>query len=336
MSKQVLVTGATGIVGSEVVARLSRRSDVAVTAVSARGDARRGVLAWRLGVESPPPGTAGPWDAIVHAAASTRWSMTSEEAVAANLRSVEALAGLVRDDTRFVHLSTAHSIGHLGDVASDRLDDYRNSYEWSKAASERFVHDELADAVIVRFPIVIGRRADGAITRFTGFYRLLKGFSSGLVPALVALPEAYLDMVPVDDVASQVEKLAVGGRCAETSLVAIGGGRDALRVAEVLELSLSTLNKWRGDQGIRAIGVPPLLTPEQWNRFFLPFAREHLSTVQQRVVDLFKDFQPYLCLTTPFNVTDQIGDLEPALEKAVHYWIQRNPRAATAIPLPWK
>ena len=66
---RVLVTGATGIVGSETVSAL-RAGGHEVIAVSARGSADGSVLSWRMGVE-PAPSIPIP-DVVVHAAADTR------------------------------------------------------------------------------------------------------------------------------------------------------------------------------------------------------------------------------------------------------------------------
>jgi nucleoside-diphosphate-sugar epimerase len=58
-----------------------------------------------------------------------------------------------------------------GDVAAgvrawalaEQPGDYRNHYEWSKAAAERLVRERYGDVTIVRPPLVVGRRSDGTV-----------------------------------------------------------------------------------------------------------------------------------------------------------------------------
>lgn len=329
------MTGATGIVGSEIYTRLRQRPDLTVTGVSARGNAALGVVGWRMGQEAHPEPLAQPWDVVIHAAARTRWTMTSEEARQANLRSVEAVRELVSDEARLVHLSTAHVLGRTGSIGSADLDDYRNPYEWSKAAAERFVRAEFEEPIIVRFPIVLGRRSDGAIARFTGFHKLMRALASGLLPAIVAVPDAYLDVVPVDDIARRVEELAIGDGVPGTTVI-LGRGDRAPTVDRVLRLFFEALNEWRSGRGVQRLDRPPLLHPDRWDRFFLPFAREHLSKVQLQVIEVFSEFRPYMCLVEPFHVTDLVEDVDEVIVRTAQFWAEQNPAAASAIPRPWR
>ncbi|GIH04900.1 dehydrogenase [Rhizocola hellebori] len=333
VQRSVLVTGATGIVGSEVCRWLRERPELAVTAVSARGSAEDGVLAWRMGVDEPPESLCRHWDVVVNAAASTRWSMTEQEALTANVRSVEALHRLDPRPGLLVHLSTTHVIGLRGSVESPRLADYHNSYEWSKAAAERFVRGHFPGTVILRFPIVLGRRRDGEIARFTGFFKLLKAIASGMMPAIVGLPHAYLEMVSVDDVARAVTRIVTESRTDLTMV--LGRAERAPTVDHVFELLFSVINSWRAGRGVAELARPPLLHPDRWDRFFLPFARQHLSPAQQRVIDVFSEFRPYLAMTEPLPASEVVGEVSSVIRRTVACWAQRNPAAASAIPQAW-
>jgi nucleoside-diphosphate-sugar epimerase len=332
-ARNVLVTGATGIVGSEVCRWLRDQPDLAVTAVSARGAPNHGVLAWNMGVDEPPADLRRHWDVIVNAAASTRWSMTEQEARAANVLSVEALHRLDPRPGQLVHLSTTHVIGLRGSVESHELSDYHNSYEWSKAAAERFVRHHYPQAVILRFPIVLGRRHDGEIARFTGFFKLLKAIASGMMPAIVGLPNAYLEIVSVDDVAATIARIVAESRTGMTMV--LGRADRAPTVDHVFDVLFSVINAWRAGRGVAELVRPPLLNPDRWDRFFLPFARQHLSPAQRRVIDVFSEFRPYLTMTQPLPASEIVDDVGPVIRRTVRRWAQQNPVAASAIPRAW-
>ena len=334
-ARRVLLTGAGGVLGTELLERLRASSAVAVTGVTRRGDADGGVLAWRLGEEPCPPALAGPWDVVVHSAASTRWNMTPEEAVAANVRSTEALAAVVGPRTHVVHVSTAYAEGLRGSTASTDLGAYRNGYEWSKAASERLVRDRFGAVTIVRPPLIIGRRRDGRVARFTGVYTFLRAATTGLAPALVADPDAYLEVAPVDDVASRIVELAVGAPPTAPVVDVIARGERALRVREALAIAQAGLNEVRARHGRPPLEPSPMIDPRSWERFYLPFARQHLHPSQLKVLELLSAFTPYLKIRTPLAVDTFIADVAPALRRSIAHWAESRPGAALTEPRAW-
>jgi nucleoside-diphosphate-sugar epimerase len=338
VQQRVLVTGATGIVGSEIHARLRGRPDMDVVGTSRRGDGARGILSWHIGAEAPPHALRGPWDVVVNTAADTRWSMTPEQATAANVRSVEALLDEVRPTRRLIHLSTAHAIGYRDSIESAETADYRNAYEWSKAAAERMLRQDCDNALIIRFPMVLGRRTDGVISRFTGYYKLLRALASGLLPAMVGRPTAYVDLVAADDIAERVERAVLDDGIPEQrgDPVILGRGAEAPGADGALDLIFETLNGWRAARGVPPLERPPLLEPERWDRFFLPFARQEMSPVQLSVIDVFAEFRPYLSIMEPFRVTDVVGDINEVIRLSVRYWAEQNLAVATAVPRPWR
>jgi nucleoside-diphosphate-sugar epimerase len=334
--RRVLVTGATGLAGAEVLDQLRRRDDLDVVGTSRRGAPDDpAVLRWHLGAEPPPPTLRGPWDAVVHTAADVRWSLPPEQAYGANVDTVAALCQVVGPGTHVVHISTAYAGGLRGDVTSTDLADYRNSYEWSKAYAERIAGELFDRLTVIRPPLVIGRRTDGRAARFAGMYTILRGIATGTVPVIAADPQARFDLVPVDDLARLVTA-AVTDPAAAGEVWTPAGGTAAPKVSAVVAAMTESLDRWRQAAGHPRVTAPPVITPERWHRFFLPFAREHLTARQNRMLDLLRVFEPYLESTVPVAGTHPVGDVMECVRRSVTYWAGTNRRLAAMVARPWR
>lgn len=332
---RILVTGATGAVGGAVMRALDAAGHLA-HGVSRRGGTGPRQHTWQAGLEEPPPALCGPWDAVVHCAADTRWNLPVEQAEQANVAPLRAVLGLTAPETHLVHLSSSYATGLGGDITSPSPEAYRNSYEWSKAATERLVHAERRSADIVRFPVVMGARADGRLDRYSGFFWLPTSLCSGAVPAMVAEEKGLLDIVSTDDVAEHVTRLIAGGPPTGPRLSVLGRGDRAQPVAEVFETIRAALNSWRAEHGVPALERLPTMTPEQWNRFYLPFAEEHLDRSQLLRVTAFRAYQGYLSVTEPFEVTHQVSDTARVLHRSIRRWAETHESSARRVPRPWR
>jgi nucleoside-diphosphate-sugar epimerase len=346
VSRRILLTGATGVLGSEVLDALRHAGaqvpggpgvSPEVVAVSTRGSPTLGVVAWRMGAE-PPPAPLGQeaFDVVVHCAADIRWNLAPEEARRGNVAPAEALAAVAGDDTHVVHLTSAFALDRAGSVQSDAVSDYRNTYEWSKAAAERLVRERFAPLTVVRTPFLVGRRADGGIARFHGFYTFVHGLATGLVPALVGEEEAYLDVVPVDDVVPVVVAAALGRRPESDVTVTIAGGEASLRAGEVLDIVYDALGEWRARRGCPPPERAPFLSPERWDRFYFPFVREHLTARQLKILSLLEHFRPYICVRQPLRPTVPVAGMGPVWRRSVLAWADAHPHSAAAVPRPWR
>lgn len=332
---RVLLTGATGVLGSEVGPQL-RAAGAEVVAVSARGSPSAGVLAWRMGQEPPPTGLRGPFDVVVHCAALIQWSPAPEEAWQGNVGPAEALSAVVGPATPVVAISTAYGLGRPGAVDSERLEDFCNPYEWSKVAAERVLRQRFDRLTVVRCPFLVGRRRDGGISRFHGMYTFVHGLATGLTPALVGEAEAFMEIVPVDEMAVEVVAAALGPPPGGAVVASVCGGPYALRMREGLDIVHATLDRWRAARGLAPLERGPLIPPERWERFFFPFAREHLSARQLRIIALLDQFRPYVTTLEPLSPTRPVKDMGPVLARSVLAWADAHPRSAGGAPRPWR
>ncbi|MET7293859.1 SDR family oxidoreductase [Streptomyces griseoloalbus] len=333
MSPRILVAGATGAVGGELIRHLRARG-ADVTGVSSRG--APGQHAWRIGSEPPPRELRDTsWDVIVNSAADTRWNLPADQAEAANVGPTNALLDLADEHTHFLQLSTTFAAGLRGDGASTDPADYRNTYEWSKAWAERTASARHARTDVVRFPMVMGRRTDGAIDRFSGLFWIVSGLCSGVIPAVVGVKDAYVEIVAADDLAAWITDTVYAGPPEEPRTSVLGRGADAPRVGEMFDLTVEGLNSWRVPRGASALSTPPFVTPEAWNRFHLPFARETLSRVQLRRVEMYAAYQVYLAIEDPIGCTHVMPDPADSIRSSQVYWAENNARAASAEPKAW-
>jgi long-chain acyl-CoA synthetase len=246
----VLLTGATGFVGMEVLARVLEQTDRDVIALvraddDAGAQARvdellttlvapggrpygRRVHALAADLESPGLGLstaareriASQITAVVHCAASISFTLALADARRINVegtRSLVELALQARDRgvlERFVHVSTAYVAGDRIGLVSEHDGDvgqgFRNTYERTKLEAEEVVRDSGLPAAIVRPSVIVGDSDTGWTQAFNVIYWPLQAFARGLFPAVPGDPGACLDIVPVDTVADALLALLSG------------------------------------------------------------------------------------------------------------------------------
>ncbi len=334
---RVLVTGSGGVVGVEVMSALSTVSGVQPVPVLRRDSPQPGAVCWRIGQEPAPDALRGPWDAIVHLAAATRWTLHRDEALAANVEPLRAVLALQGPETHLVHVSTAFVGGarHELDAVGPQFDGYRNGYEWSKALCEDLVRERAAGPyTVIRPPLIIGSRTDGAISRFTGPYTMFQALVSGLAAVVVGDPAGYVEVAPVDQVAAVVRDAVLRGPVGTEPRV-IAAGPASMRLAGFVSLVCDTVNGWRDERGLAPIAVPPFVSRQRWHRFFLPLAHQYLSPVQRSAVELLGMFESYTSMAEPFRPTDPVVEPAAVLTRSIQWWAQRKPRLAARTPESW-
>jgi nucleoside-diphosphate-sugar epimerase len=231
---QVLVTGATGLIGGEVVRRLAKAGH-AVTALVHRTQhivANDGMIVPSRPWDGPPvPGAVATLasdvrspglglavdprlELIVHAAAITAFDAPPEVYRAVNIDGTANVVALAeRAGTALLHVSTAYVCGTrdgcIGEA--DRGSDFTNGYEASKAAGEELIAAAAArglPTVIARPSIVVGDSRDGALREFGNIYTMFRLIAEGRLRTLPAAEGATLDLVPIDHVAGSIVTLA--------------------------------------------------------------------------------------------------------------------------------
>jgi thioester reductase-like protein len=285
----VFLTGATGFLGMEVMARLLEQGDREVLALVRAADATAaqerldGVLAklWRdpspyrsraravVGELTQPGLGMAPRDraaiaeeagAVMHCAASISFDVPLEEARTINVEGTREVIGFARQAKalgrldRFVHVSTAYVAGITkGTFRERQLDtgqDFRNTYEQTKWEAEHVVAEASDLAPVVARPsIVMGESKSGWTPAFNVLYWPIRAYTRGLFEEVPARPEAMVDVVPVDYVADALVHLLEHN--GTSGVLNLTAGRDAITVEHLVEVTAHTLGR----------EAPPIVAP---------------------------------------------------------------------------
>lgn len=241
--ERILLTGATGIVGCEIVREMLRLPDPPRILALLRGtddevEAKRRWLGSWAGVSAERasrleilrgdmtrPGLdlsaedrerAGSVTGILHAGAVTRFDQTAEAALVNNVASTTHLLAHARSCSRVDRIgmvSTAFVAGRRrGTIHEDELDlgaEFNNEYEHSKALAEQEARMAMTGLPIAvyRLAIVVGRRMDGRISRLSGLYPILRLFHEGLLAMFPGEASQCIDLIPADFAAAAIRHL---------------------------------------------------------------------------------------------------------------------------------
>jgi thioester reductase-like protein len=277
-SDAVLLTGTTGFVGMEVLARYLERSEqpvVALVRADSDGGARErvdGVLENLFGaragqyagrVEAVASELTAPRlgltparharlarrvGTIVHSAASVSFTLPLSEARGINVdgtRRMLELAAACGGLKRYGQVSTAYVAGTFsglfGEADVDAGQSFHNTYERSKLEAEQLVRScDGLPWTIMRPSIVVGDRHSGWTSAFNVLYWPLRAFARGLFKTVPGLPNAPVDVVSVDYVADGVYELCSSGAGGCYHLTA---GAQASTIGEIAEAASRYFNR---------------------------------------------------------------------------------------------
>jgi len=257
--REILLTGATGFLGMELLVRLLTETDRQIVAlVRARDDAAAATRLDEVLATLLPPGSgvangrvravaadleaphlglgpsgvrelAASVETVVHCAASVQFTLPLADARRINVdgtRAVLELAAAAPGLDRVVHVSTAYVAGDRPGTAYEDERDIgqpsRNTYERTKLEAEAVVAESLLPSCILRPSIVVGDARTGWTPAFNVIYWPLQAFARGLLPVVPGDPGGRADIVTVDAVADALLALIRGPRRGGTYHVVAG------------------------------------------------------------------------------------------------------------------
>jgi nucleoside-diphosphate-sugar epimerase len=283
--KTILLTGASGVVGTALIPELARHRVIALThrrTPSAEIRKVRGDLTqFRLGMDPDVyDNLAEQVDTVIHAAAITDFTVGAEATSALNLAGTANILRFAEDANASLHyISTAFvdrtdlTRDSLGAAAANPAD-YLNS----KRAAEQLVRDSRVPATIVRPSVVIGDSATGEIARFQGLHTLAWSVLKNNLPMLPLDPTDRIDFIPQDILARAIAGLVEGGITSGEHWVT--AGEAALTTRQMIDVGVTAGRELGID-----IVAPRFVAPEMVDRLIRPVFVEPLPERARRQFD---------------------------------------------------
>ncbi len=280
----IFLTGATGLLGTEVVSRLLQTTDSLIyVLVRARSEAEAAsrlralwwddsLLADAVGERVLPvvgdvtTSLMNIFDEdithIIHCAAETGLQKSREELWRINVegtRQVIRLAESLPRLQRFTYVSTAYVAGtKRGCIMEEEplYNRFYSLYEQSKAEAERLVRTSSLPFTICRPGMIVGNSQTGRTRNFNTVYYVLKLMLQGKLRLLPVSRQQRVNVIPVDEVARQVADLSLNASAEGRTFHLTAPTEQLPQVGELVE----AVRRWAKDN--LHIEVPePLFIP---------------------------------------------------------------------------
>lgn len=328
------VTGATGLLGGEVVDRLLGDPGVEGMYALSRspfplGSRRVVPVAGDLhadGLGIAPEmrdRLAREVTTIVHCAATTSFSQSLAAARATNTEGTRRMLELTADwpgVTRWVYVSTAFVAGlRTGLIPENDVSaaGWVNAYEQSKAEAEALVRAARNDWAIARPATVVCDDATGRISQMNAVHRALRLYFGGLAAMLPGTEQSVLDVVTTDYVARGIARVALAPDV-EGKAFHFCAGVGAMPLDELLDVSYDAFLRapaWRR-KGI----ARPVRTDLETYRIFEGAIEDAGSERVRQAVRSLGHFVPQLSYPKCFETTGADALLGEGAPAVASFW----------------
>ncbi len=327
------VTGATGLIGREVVRRLLADHEVERVYVLARrpetvgglpalqGDLRLDGLGLGPAVRAQ---LAREVTMVVHLAANTSFSQSLDDARGTNRDGTRRLLELSADwpdVSRWVYVSTAFVAGlRTGSIAeNDGVDPpgWANAYEQSKAEAEDLVRAARTDWAIARPATIVCDDSRGLISQMNAVHRALRLYFGGLAPMLPGTDESVVDVVTTEYVARGIARVALAPDVARQSFHFCAGA-GAMPLDDLLDVSYDAFLRapaWRR-KGI----ARPVRTDLETYRLFERAVHDAASPRVRQALQSLSHFVPQLAHPKRFETRAADALLGESAPPVASFW----------------
>jgi thioester reductase-like protein len=350
----ILVTGATGFLGTQLVHEILQRQPHARLALlirdrpslsgQQRADAfipphqRSRVEVHSGDVGLPNCGIDGAaWSRlsseatrVIHCAATVRFDHSLEEARRINVegtRRILDFAAAARQLRSLAYVGTAYVAGERSDLVRENElvvgQTYRNTYEQTKAEAEALVQSRLGSmpGVILRPSIIVGDSRTGVTSSFKMMYWPLKIYARRLWRTVPGYPDAVLDIVPVDFVATAVAQLAFDEAALGSTVHLCAGPRGSATIAQVAQRASEYFH----------VPQPRYVDPKFFFAALRPLLFAALWGSKRRVLRDGRAYRDYFTMRMQFDTTNAERLLGPSgihppqvldyLDRLFHYCV---------------
>ncbi|MEW6729941.1 MAG: SDR family oxidoreductase [Acidobacteriota bacterium] len=262
-----LLTGATGLVGSELLQvlkdyRPDRRIIVLTRTPDKISSLNQGAQITVIEGDLTRPGLGlhtatlrqiqKDVTEIIHCAAETRFGLPIEEARATNTRGTANILKLARGCKRlekFAHLSTIYiagrTVGQIPETAFNNDSGFVNTYQQSKYEAEQLVFEAMAEipSVIYRLSTIIGDSKTGRVRQYNYFHQILRLFARNVLPVAPGNLSWSIDLIPTDWSISALAFLIESCFAPGEVLHICAGASGSPTMAEVEQITLDLFEK---------------------------------------------------------------------------------------------
>ncbi len=248
---------------------------------------------------------------VIHSAATVRFDHSLEAARRINVEGTRRLldfASGARQLRSFAYVGTAYVAGERADLVRESElavgQSYRNTYEQTKAEAEALVRSRLGSlpGVILRPSIIVGDSRTGVTSSFKMMYWPLKIYARGLWRTVPGYPDAVLDIVPVDYVATSVARLAFDEAAFGSTVHLCAGPRGSATIQQVARRAMEYFHAPEPryvDPRFFLAAVRPLLWVSLWGR-------------KRRVLRDGRAYRDYFTMKMQFDTSNAERLLGPA------------------------
>lgn len=348
--RTIFLTGSTGLVGSEIIRHLIGSQDVSLYLLIRASnetelDQRFYALLFDLGLDPLDSDSIRPVRGdicannlgldpiiadqlaqevtdVIHCASDVNFGLSLGDARKVNLLGTVNLIDVITGWERILqiaHISTVQVAGkRKGVIYENELFHsygFVNSYEQSKYEAEVYLRGLMGDLPIAvyRASGLVGDSRTGCVRQFNWLHKLLRMYTSNLLPMLPGDPDMHVDLIPIDWLVEKFLLIFIGNFEPGTTYHMAAGKENSLTIREMVELTHRCLVQAASTHA-RTFRMPKIIDQEDFARLQIQSSKTAKNSEAKLLHTLLGDFIPQWFLPKTFDITN----LRKALPESCH------------------